>query len=48
MDNFLDFPIDLSKVLFICTANEIGAVSKPLLDRMILIEIPGYSDVEKE
>ena len=48
VDNFLDFPIDLSNVLFICTANDIGSISKPLLDRMIHVEIPGYSDSEKE
>jgi ATP-dependent Lon protease len=44
----MDFPLDLSNVLFICTANDISSISKPLLDRMIHIEIPGYSDSEKE
>jgi ATP-dependent Lon protease len=48
VDNFLDFPVDLSNVLFICTANDMGNISKPLLDRMIHIDIPGYSDSEKE
>ena len=46
-DNYVDFDYDLSKVLFIATANDIGEISRPLLDRMELIEINGYSPEEK-
>ena len=46
-DNFLDVDYDLSKVMFIATANDVGAISKPLLDRMELIEISGYIQEEK-
>lgn len=46
-DNYVDIDFDLSKVLFIATANNIGAISAPLLDRMELIDISGYLTEEK-
>jgi ATP-dependent Lon protease len=47
VDNYLDFPIDLSNVFFICTANEISNISSPLRDRMNLVEFNSYSAFEK-
>ncbi len=46
-DNFVDIDFDLSKVLFIATANNLGTISAPLLDRMELIDISGYLTEEK-
>ena len=46
-DNFLDVDYDLSKVLFIATANDVSAIPRPLLDRMELIEVGGYITEEK-
>lgn len=43
----MDVPVDLSKALFICTANDIGTISGPLRDRMEMIEVSGYITDEK-
>ncbi|XP_010268001.1 PREDICTED: lon protease homolog, mitochondrial-like [Nelumbo nucifera] len=47
LDHYLDVPIDLSKVLFVCTANVVEMIPNPLLDRMEIIAIAGYITDEK-
>lgn len=47
LDHYMDIPVDLSKVLFVCTANMTDTIPRPLLDRMEMIELSGYVADEK-
>jgi ATP-dependent Lon protease len=45
VDHYVEVPVDLSKVMFICTANQTETISQPLIDRMEMVELSGYTSV---
>ncbi len=47
-DHYIDYPVDLSKVMFVCTANNLGGISAALLDRLEIVRMSSYTDEEKE
>lgn len=47
LDRYIEIPVDLSKVMFVTTANDVSTIPRPLLDRMEIIELSGYSEYDK-